>query len=152
MREGASSASCFLWGFGFGLSFFFFHKYKRIKTFLVRKQTPRKRSQKSDRAVNLIAIAIILQMTNNKESIIQRMISEVKSTKLLRGENQLSPMQLCGCTAYNMQMHRSYHSHRNLNIKLKRKKSKEFYKNHWKKYPPHEWMHICFIDTATMLF
>lgn len=119
MGEGASRAT---WLF----SFFLFYKYKRIKTFLVRKQTLRKRSQKSDRAVNLIAIAIILQMTNNKESIIQRMISEVKSGKLLWGENQLSPMQFRGCTAYNMQMHRSYHSHRNLNIKLKRKKSKEF--------------------------
>ncbi|KAK4830098.1 hypothetical protein QYF61_008525 [Mycteria americana] len=51
--------------------------YERIKTFLVKKQTLRKRSQKSDRAVNLIAIAIISQMSNNKESIIQRMISEV---------------------------------------------------------------------------
>lgn len=94
-EEGASTAG---W-----LFFFLFLKYKRIKTFLVRKKTQRKRSQKSDRAMNLIAIAIIFQMTNNKESIIQRMISEVKSTKLLWGENQLSPFAaaqptICKCT------------------------------------------------------
>lgn len=97
MGGGASTAG---WIFFF---FFLFLKYKRIKTFLVRKKTLRKRSQKSDRAMNLIATAIILQMTNNKESIIQRMISEVKSTKLLWGENQLSPFvaaqtTICKCT------------------------------------------------------
>lgn len=109
MGEGASTASRL---------FGFFHKYKKIKTFLVRKQTLRKRSRKSDRAVNLTVIAIILQTTNIEESIIQRMISEVKSTELLGGENQLSPMQFRGCAAYNMQMHRSYHSHRNSSIKV----------------------------------
>lgn len=53
-------------------------KYKRIKTCLVKKQTLRKSRQKSDRFANLIAMAIILEMTNNKESIIQRTVSEVE--------------------------------------------------------------------------
>lgn len=60
------------------LASFVSNKCKRIKTFLVKKPTLRKSRQKSDRFVNLIAMAIILQMTNDKESIIQRTISEVE--------------------------------------------------------------------------
>lgn len=60
------------------LASFVSNKYKRIKTCLVKKQTLRKSRQKSDRFANLIAMAIILEMTNNKESIIQRTVSEVE--------------------------------------------------------------------------
>jgi len=80
--------------------------------------------------MNLIAIAIILQMTNNKESIIQRMISEVKSTKLLWEKINYLQHSFAAAQPTICKLHISYHSHRNLNINHNRKKSKEFYKNH----------------------
>lgn len=46
------------------------------------------------RELTFVAIAIILQMTNQKESIIRKMFSEVNTVKLFQGGNQLSPRQL----------------------------------------------------------
>lgn len=71
-----------------------FEDARLLKTFLDKKEKKLQKRCQSLRELTFVAIAIILQMTNQKESISRKMFSEVNTIKLFQGGNQLSPRQL----------------------------------------------------------